>query len=196
MAGINVGFVALPLSMALAVATGAPPQTGLYTSIMGGIAVAIFGGSRIQISGPTAAFVVILAPLVAQYGLHGAMITGFLAGLMLIGMGLIRFGALIKYIPHPVTAGYNTGIAVLIATQQLKEFFGLRISYDAIKTVSTSIRYDGHPGTRFCKRSPNASNACPTTTPQSGPCSTTARWRRRAWRCCTPRSSERRAFWC
>lgn len=99
LAGLNVAFVALPLSMALAVAAGATPQAGLYTSIIGGIAVALTGGSRFQISGPTAAFVVVLAPIFAQHGLQGMMFAGMMAGVILIIMGLIRFGSLIKYIP-------------------------------------------------------------------------------------------------
>ncbi|MEI6235203.1 MAG: SulP family inorganic anion transporter [Planctomycetota bacterium] len=146
MAGLNVAFVALPLSMALAVAAGASPQAGLYTSIIGGITVALFGGSRFQISGPTAAFVVILAPIYAEHGLHGMMFAGMMAGAILICMGLARLGSLIKFIPHPVTAGYNTGIALIIATQQIKELFGLQIGYDSVKKITTQMVHDGRPG--------------------------------------------------
>lgn len=147
-AGFNVAIVALPLSMALAIAVGAPPQAGLFTSIMAGIAAALFGGSRVQISGPTAAFVVILAPIFAQRGLPGLMFAGMFAGLMLILMGLIRFGALIKYIPYPVTAGYNTGIATIIATLQLKEILGLQVGYERMQKLGdpAQIVHDGKLG--------------------------------------------------
>ena len=162
LAGLNVAFVALPLSMALAVAAGATPQAGLYTSIIGGIAVALSGGSRFQISGPTAAFVVVLAPIFAQHGLQGMMFAGMMAGVILIIMGLIRFGSLIKYIPHPVTAGYNTGIAIIIATQQIKELFGLTIGYEVVKETHSTRAIDGVTGefitrtTEYVERMPNS----------------------------------------
>ena len=125
LAGIVVGIVALPLSMALAIAVGVPPQHGLYTAIVAGAAVALLGGCKFQVTGPTAAFVVVLAPIVTKHGLSGLLVAGFLAGVLLIGMGVARLGSLIQYIPYPVTTGFTTGIATVIATLQLKDVFGL-----------------------------------------------------------------------
>ncbi|NUP06836.1 MAG: C4-dicarboxylic acid transporter DauA [Polyangiaceae bacterium] len=127
LAGLVVGIVALPLSMALAIAVGAAPQHGLYTAIFAGALVAIFGGCRFQVTGPTAAFVVILAPIVTKYGLSGLLTAGFMAGLILIAMGAARLGRLIQYIPHPVTTGFTTGIATVIATLQIKDALGLQV---------------------------------------------------------------------
>ncbi len=126
-AGVVVGVVALPLSMALAIAVGAPPQHGLYTAIVAGTVVAITGGSKFQITGPTAAFVVILAPIVTKFGLGGLLTAGAMAGLLLVAMGVARLGRLIEYIPHPVTTGFTAGIATVIATLQLKDAFGLTV---------------------------------------------------------------------
>jgi SulP family sulfate permease len=126
MAGIVVGIVALPLSMALAIAVGAPPQHGLYTAIVAGAIVALLGGCKFQVTGPTAAFVVILAPVVTKHGLSGLLTAGFLAGFLLVGMGIGRLGRLIEYIPYPVTTGFTAGIATVIATLQIKDVLGLR----------------------------------------------------------------------
>ncbi|HYG70373.1 MAG TPA: SulP family inorganic anion transporter, partial [Anaeromyxobacteraceae bacterium] len=128
MAGLVVGVVALPLAMALAIAVGVPPQHGLYTAIVAGAVVAALGGSRMQVSGPTAAFIAILVPIQAQFGLSGLLVSGLLAGVILIAMGLFRLGKLIQFIPHPVTTGFTSGIAVVIATLQLKDFLGLRLA--------------------------------------------------------------------
>ena len=128
LAGIVVGIIALPLAMALAIATGVPPQHGLYTSIVAGVACALCGGSRLNISGPTAAFVALLAPISAKYGLGGLATATFLAGGILVVMGLAKMGRLIQYIPHPVTAGFTAGIAIVIATLQLRDFFGLTLA--------------------------------------------------------------------
>jgi SulP family sulfate permease len=125
LAGLVVGIVALPLSMALAIGVGAPPQHGLYTAVVAGASVALLGGCKFQVTGPTAAFIVILAPIVTKHGLSGLLTAGFMAGLMLVGMGAARLGNLIKFIPHPVTTGFTTGIAVVIATLQIKDVFGL-----------------------------------------------------------------------
>jgi SulP family sulfate permease len=125
LAGMVVGVVALPLSMALGIAVGVPPQHGLYTAMVAGAAVALFGGCKFQVTGPTAAFVVILAPIVAQHGLPGLLTAGFMAGVLLVAMGLVRLGRLMQFIPHPVTTGFTTGIATVIATLQLKDAFGL-----------------------------------------------------------------------
>jgi SulP family sulfate permease len=127
MAGVVVGIVALPLSMALAIAVGVPPQHGLYTAIVGGFVVAALGGSKHQVTGPTAAFIVILAPIVTKYGLSGLLTAGLMAGVFLIGMGLARLGRLIEFIPHPVTTGFTAGIAVVIATLQVKDALGLDV---------------------------------------------------------------------
>jgi SulP family sulfate permease len=125
MAGVVVGMVALPLSMALAIASGVAPQHGLYTAIVAGAAIAVLGGSRVQVSGPTAAFVVILAPITTRFGLGGLMIATLMAGVMLFAMGAFRLGRLIEFIPHPVTTGFTAGIATVIATLQMKDFLGL-----------------------------------------------------------------------
>ncbi|MDP1832982.1 MAG: C4-dicarboxylic acid transporter DauA [Geothrix sp.] len=128
-AGFLVGIVALPLAMALAIAVGVPPQQGLYTAIIAGFITALLGGSRIQVAGPTAAFIVVLAPLYARFGLSGLLMSGLLAGLMLIGMGLLRMGKLIEFIPFPVTTGFTSGIATVIAALQIKDLFGLKLDH-------------------------------------------------------------------
>jgi len=128
MAGLIVALVAIPLGMALAIASGAPPESGLYTVIIGGGLVALLGGSRFQVTGPTAAFVVILAPIVGKFGLGGLLFAGMLAGILLVVMGLLKLGQFIQFIPYPVTTGFTSGIAVVIATIQLKDFFGLKVA--------------------------------------------------------------------
>lgn len=125
MAALVVGVVALPLSMALAIAVEAPPQHGLYTAIIAGVLCALLGGTRFQVTGPTAAFVVILLPIVHKHGLGGLLVAGAMAGVILVGMGLARLGRLMQYVPHPVTTGFTAGIAVVIALFQLKDVFGL-----------------------------------------------------------------------
>lgn len=127
-AGAIVSLVALPLSMALAIAVGLPPRHGLYTAIVAGMAAAIFGGSRFQVSGPTAAFVVIVAPIVKDMGLHGLIWCQLLAGLFLILMGSLRLGRLVHYVPYPVVTGFTAGIAVTIAMLSLNDFMGLGIA--------------------------------------------------------------------
>ena len=125
MAGLTIGVVAIPLSMALAIATGVPPQHGLYTAIVAGAVIALTGGSRFNISGPTAAFVVILFPIVANHGLGGLLIATFMAGAILVALGLSRLGSLIQYVPYPVILGFTAGIGVVIALLQLPDFLGL-----------------------------------------------------------------------
>ena len=124
-AGAIVGVVALPLAMAFAIASGAKPEQGLYTAIVAGLAVSLFGGSRVQIAGPTGAFIVILAGITAQYGLDGLQIATFIAGIMLVCLGAARLGGIIRFIPDPVIVGFTAGIAVIIWTGQWKDFFGL-----------------------------------------------------------------------
>jgi sulfate permease, SulP family len=128
LAGIVVGIVALPLSMALAIAVGVAPQHGLYTAVVAGIVVALTGGSKFQITGPTAAFVVILAPIAAREGLAGLLTAGLMAGFLLVAMGVARLGRLIQFIPHPVTTGFTAGIATVIATLQIKDLLALPIA--------------------------------------------------------------------
>ena len=125
-AGLIVGIVALPLAMALAIATGMAPQHGLYTAIVAGAVTAAVGGSRVQVSGPTAAFVAILVPIVQKHGPGGLMLATMMAGALLFLMGLARLGRLIQFVPYPVTTGFTAGIAVVIATGQVKDFLGLQ----------------------------------------------------------------------
>jgi SulP family sulfate permease len=133
LSGLTVGIIALPLSMALAIATGVPPQLGLYTAIIAGIFAAIFGSSKVNISGPTAAFIVILIPIVHEFGVSGLLICGLLSGFILVIAGFLKLGTLIEIVPYPVTVGFTSGIAVVIATYQIKDFFGLSIE-----------NFDGH----------------------------------------------------
>lgn len=127
LAGLTVGVIALPLSMALAIAIGVPPQQGLYTAIVAGIVIALTGGSQVNISGPTAAFIVILLPIVQKFGLGGLLISGFMAGVILVLMGVGKLGRVIEVIPYPVTIGFTAGIGVVIATLQVKDFLGLGV---------------------------------------------------------------------
>jgi SulP family sulfate permease len=127
-AGLIVGVVALPLAMAFAIASGVPPQQGLYTAIIAGFIVGLFGGSRVQIAGPTGAFVVILASITAKYGISGLQIATLLAGGMLILMGLMKLGNVIKFIPDPVIVGFTAGIGIIIFVGEWKDFFGLSVS--------------------------------------------------------------------
>ncbi|MFO1408690.1 MAG: SulP family inorganic anion transporter [Steroidobacteraceae bacterium] len=124
-AGLVVGVVALPLAMAFAIASGARPEQGLYTAIFAGLLVSAFGGSRLQIAGPTGAFVVILSGITARYGIDGLQVATFMAGLMLLALGLTRMGTIIKFIPDPVITGFTAGIAVVIWVGQWQYFFGL-----------------------------------------------------------------------
>ena len=124
-AGVIVGVVALPLAMAFAIASGVKPEQGLYTSIIAGVAVALLGGSRIQVAGPTGAFIVILAGVVAQFGVSGLLLATLMAGVMLVALGLARLGAVIRFIPDPVIVGFTAGIAVIIWVGQWQYFFGL-----------------------------------------------------------------------
>jgi len=126
-AGIIVGIVALPLSIAFAVASGVSPDKGLVTAIIAGFVISVLGGSRVQIGGPTGAFIVIVFGIVSQYGLDGLLISTILAGLILIVFGLLKLGSLLKFFPHPLIVGFTSGIAVLIFSTQIKDAFGLNI---------------------------------------------------------------------
>jgi SulP family sulfate permease len=125
-AGLTVGLVALPLAMAFAIASGVSPQAGLYTAVVAGFLISALGGSRTQIGGPTGAFVVIVAGIVARFGVSGLALVSLMAGIMLLIMGFTGLGAAVKYIPRPITIGFTNGIALLIASTQIKDFFGLR----------------------------------------------------------------------
>ncbi|WP_035887951.1 C4-dicarboxylic acid transporter DauA [Franconibacter pulveris] len=128
-AGVTVGIIAIPLAMALAIGSGVPPQYGLYTSAIAGMVIALSGGSRFSVSGPTAAFVVILYPVAQQFGLAGLLMATLLSGLFLVLFGLARFGRLIEYIPLSVTLGFTSGIGITIATMQIKDFLGLEMAH-------------------------------------------------------------------
>ncbi|MDO6822463.1 C4-dicarboxylic acid transporter DauA [Marinobacter sp. 1_MG-2023] len=127
MAGLTVGIIAIPLAMALAIASGVPPQYGLYTAFIAGFIIALTGGSRFSVSGPTAAFVVLLYPIAQTYGLGGLLVASLMSGVLLVLMALMRLGRFIEYIPESVTLGFTGGIAVVIATLQVKDFFGLPV---------------------------------------------------------------------
>lgn len=150
LAGISVGIIAIPLAMALAIASGVAPHYGLYTAIVGGFVIALAGGSRFSISGPTAAFVVILYPIAHVYGLAGLLLATVMGGFILIAMAYARLGRFIEYIPQSVTLGFTGGIAIVLATLQLKDFFGLPLQempehyVDKVWTLASSInQFDG-----------------------------------------------------
>ena len=124
-AGIIVAIIALPLSIALALASGVGPEQGIYTAIIAGFLISFFGGSRVQIAGPTAAFATIVAGIVAKQGMKGLVLATILAGVFLIIMGVLRLGNLIRFIPYTITTGFTAGIAVTIVVGQLKDFFGV-----------------------------------------------------------------------
>ena len=127
LAGLTVAIVALPLSMAIAIASGLTPDRGLYASIVGGFLVSALGGSRFQIGGPAGAFIVLVAAAVEQHGVDGVILATAMSGLMLFAVGFLRLGTFIKYIPYPVTIGFTAGIAVIIFASQLKELLGLAL---------------------------------------------------------------------
>ena len=126
-AGVIVGIVALPLAIAFAIASGVKPEQGLYTAVIAGFVIGALGGTRAQISGPTGAFIVIIYGIVQQYGYDGLAVATILAGFILVAMGLLRMGAFLKFIPYPVTVGFTTGIALIIFSGQIRDFFGLRM---------------------------------------------------------------------
>jgi len=150
-AGVVVGIVALPLALAFAIASGVAPERGLYTAIVAAFLISALGGSRVQIGGPTGAFVVIVYGIVQKFGYDGLAICTIMAGAILILLGLARMGALIKFIPYPVITGFTAGIAVIIFSSQVKDFLGLRmgkvpadfmekwVAYsDNLRTINTS----------------------------------------------------------
>src|SRR5215471_18455988 len=128
-AGVTVGLVALPLAMAFAIASGLPPQAGLYCAIVTGFVISALGGSKTQIGGPTGAFVIVVSGIVARYGVDGLFTCTGIAGIMLVLLGATGLGSAVKYIPRPVIVGFTNGIALVIASTQLKDFLGLRIDH-------------------------------------------------------------------
>jgi SulP family sulfate permease len=145
-AGLVVGIVALPLALAFAIASGVPPERGLYTAIIAGFLISALGGSRVQIGGPTGAFVVIVYGIVTKYGYDGLVLCTIIAGIILIVMGLTRMGALIKFIPYPVITGFTSGIAVIIFSSQVKDFLGLKMGAVPPDFVEKWTAYAGHIG--------------------------------------------------
>ena len=145
-AGLTVGLVALPLAMGFAIASGVPPEAGLYTAVVAGFLISALGGSRTQIGGPTGAFVVIVAGIVAKFGVAGLALVGIMAGVLLLIMGFTGLGAAVKYIPRPVTIGFTNGIALLIASTQIKDFFGLTtpsVPSEFVGRIRMLIHYAG-----------------------------------------------------
>src|SRR5215831_17783047 len=126
-AGLTVGLVALPLAMAFAIASGVPPQSGIYCAVITGFLISALGGSRVQIGGPTGAFVVVVSAIVAKHGIDGLFMCTLLAGILLLILGATGLGTAVKFIPRPVVVGFTNGIAVIIASTQIKDFFGLKI---------------------------------------------------------------------
>src|SRR5579863_5296290 len=147
LAGVTVGMVALPLAMAFGIASGVTPQAGLYTAIVAGALISALGGSRMQIGGPTGAFVVIVAGIVAKFGLSGLALVTMMAGVLLVLMGLTGLGSAVKFIPRPVTIGFTNGIALLIASTQIKDFFGLKTPPVPSEFLPRLILLAEHAGT-------------------------------------------------
>jgi len=138
-AGIIVAIIALPLSIALAIASGVSPERGIYTAIVAGFVVSFLGGSRVQITGPTAAFATIVAGIVARNGMDGLVLATLMAGTILVIMGLLRFGSLLRYIPKTITTGFTAGIAVTIIIGQFKDFLGLTFNSKPVETIDKLI---------------------------------------------------------
>jgi SulP family sulfate permease len=145
--GLTVGIVALPLSIAIAIASGVKPEQGLYTAIFAGLVIAVFGGTRAQISGPTGAFIVIVYGIVEKYGYEGLVVATLLAGLMLVVMGLARMGSFLNFIPYPVVVGFTSGIALIIFSSQIGDFLGMGLDKVPADFVTKWIVYVQHIGT-------------------------------------------------
>src|SRR5512133_886866 len=126
-AGVTVGLVALPLAMAFSIASGLSPQAGIYCAVVTGFLISLLGGSKTQIGGPTGAFVVVVAGIVAAHGVDGLFMCTVMAGVLLVAMGLTGMGSAVRFIPRPIVIGFTNGIAVLIASTQIKDFFGLHL---------------------------------------------------------------------
>lgn len=146
MAGVIVGVVALPLAIAFAIASGVPPERGVYTAVIGGLLVSVLGGSRVQIGGPTGAFIVIVYGIVQRYGFEGLQVATLMAGAILILMGVARFGFAIKFIPYPVVVGFTSGIALIIFSAQIKDLLGLSIGAVPPDFLGKWVVYSRHLG--------------------------------------------------
>ncbi len=146
-AGITVGLVALPLAMAFGIASGVTPQAGIYTAILGGMVVSLLGGSRLQIAGPTGAFVVIVAAIVAKHGLSGLLMVTMMAGVILLFLGFTGLGIAVRYIPRPVVIGFTNGIALLIASTQIKDFLGMKMKENPSEFIARMKAIATHLGT-------------------------------------------------
>ena len=143
LAGIIVGIVALPLAIAFGIASGVTPEKGIITAIVAGLIVSVFGGSKVQIGGPTGAFIIIIYGIIQQYGFEGLTIATLLAGVFLIMFGVLHLGTIIKYIPYPIVVGFTSGIALTIFTTQIKDFFGLTMASVPSDFVEKWIAYVG-----------------------------------------------------
>jgi SulP family sulfate permease len=146
-AGIIVGIVALPLAIAFAIASGVTPEQGLHTAIIAGFLISMLSGSRVQIGGPTGAFIVIIYSIVQKFGYEGLAIATIIAGILLVIMGLVKMGAVLKFIPYPVTVGFTSGIAIIIATGQLRDFLGLHMEKVPAEFLGKIEAYGHHIGT-------------------------------------------------
>ena len=135
LAGIVVGIVALPLAIAFAVASGVSPEKGIITAIVAGFLISFFGGSRVQIGGPTGAFIIIVYGIVNDYGLDGMIISTIFAGVIMIGFGMLRLGTLLKFIPHPLIVGFTSGIALTIFSTQISSALGLTLTDDGTEII-------------------------------------------------------------
>src|SRR5512142_869825 len=146
-AGIIVGIVALPLAIAFAIASGVKPEQGLYTAIVAGLLISVLSGSRVQIGGPTGAFIVIISGIVQKYGYDGLVIATIMAGILLVIMGSVKMGTVIKYIPYPVTVGFTAGIALIIAMGQVRDLLGLQMEKVPAEFVDKVEAYIEHAST-------------------------------------------------
>src|SRR6266567_7645512 len=142
--GLTVGVVALPLAIALAIASGVKPEQGLYTAIFAGFVIAVLGGTRAQISGPTGAFIVIVYGIVQKYGYDGLVVATLIAGVLLLIMGLARMGAFLKFVPYPVVVGFTSAIALIIFSSQVNDLFGLKLEKVPADFVEKWIEYVRH----------------------------------------------------
>lgn len=142
--GLIVGIVALPLAIAFAIASGVSPEKGLVTAIIAGFIISAFGGSRVQIGGPTGAFIVIVYGIVAEFGLDGLTTATFIAGLFIMALGFAKLGSLIKFVPYPLIIGFTSGIALVIFSSQIKDFFGLQMGDVPANFVDKWIEYAKH----------------------------------------------------
>ena len=143
-AGVIVGIVALPLAIAFAIASGVSPEKGIFTAIIAGLVISVLGGSRVQIGGPTGAFIVIIYGIVQQFGINGLIVATFMAGILLVIMGLTKLGSAIKFIPYPLIIGFTTGIAVIIFSSEIKDFLGLKMGNVPVDFISKWLAYGEH----------------------------------------------------